>query len=1256
MLKALELSGFKSFADRARFEFPAGITVIVGPNGSGKSNIVDAIKWVLGEQSAKSLRGKEMADVIFKGSTASGRKPMNAAEATLVLDNADRKLPIDAPEVHITRRVFRSGEGEYLINRQPARLKDIRDMFRGTGVGVDAYSLIEQGKVDRMLQASAKDRRAIFEEAAGISRFKAKKVEAQRRLERVEQNLLRLSDIVEEVENRLKTIRNQAGKARRYREYSERLQALRTQIARVDWRRLSENLNTIESELAALTGQIQSADAEAQRHEASQLELETALATVGEELRNCENRVAFARQQISQQETTIGHERSRISELEAEAQLHRQNLLAITDRAGDTRTRLAQTQAEVSAAQQALTAAAAEVTRREAGLAALSGEHEEARRDAETRRKSYVAQLQVAATLASQVEASESQLAAVQQSLLKLQQELADLAVGESRAAEALAAAQERNRQINERSAAHQDELEKAQDELAENRNLHASRADDLAQLLSRRRGIAERHDVLEEFERTLEGIGAGVKQVLARAGRAVGNVLRGVPVQGPAFGSREGEAPAEPATSAAGNAVQDADAFAASYPWSLVQGVVADFLHAGVEHSAAIDAALGEMAQAVVASAEQEQLRALLDACGDLTGRAVFLVPTEANHPTAELSAETVGQAKVIARADKLVECDKAHRALATRLLGTTFVVDALDDAFAVRGRATAGWRFVTLSGELLDEHGAVHFGPRHSATSLVSRRSQLRAARLELAVLDQQISDGQRETQHLKRQIDRHEVQVRQLQESGRALAQEMAAQGVAVESLAQKSGQIRRQKETAHSALTEAGQSCQSIDAALRRASLNLAQAQSAAEAMQTEIRSCEERQTELDGQRQRILEEVTAAKIELARCQQRLESLRLRLVQFEDDQRERERAIAQVREQLALAEDRRRSAELATLAASGQIATLALQCQTLSRQIAECAVRRDVAMADRGQVADALTAVRRRALKLRDDEHKIELSAEQVRHERRTLADRLREDYGLELAELTHEPSPEEAEQRAAVEEEIESLRRKINQIGAVNLDALDELDELELRFGTLSGQHKDLTEAKQALERIIHKINADSRRLFLDTLEAIRVNFLALYRKAFGGGKADIVLEEGVDVLECGVEIIATPPGKPSFNNSLLSGGEKALTAVALLLAIFQFRPSPFCVLDEVDAPFDEANIGRFIDVLKDFLGWTRFVIVTHSKKTMTAATTLYGVTMQESGVSKRVSVRFDDVTDDGHVRREALDRGTDAAEGHRGVA
>src|SRR6185436_7378517 len=308
------------------------------------------IKWVLGEQSAKSLRGKEMADVIFKGSGNAGRKPMNAAEATVVFDNSEGKLPFDAPEVHVTRRVYRSGEAEYLINRQPARLKDIKDMFRGTGVGTDAYSIIEQGKVDKLLQASAKDRRAIFEEAAGISRFKAKKVEAQRRLERVDQNLLRLRDIVDEVESRLKSVRNQASKARRYREYSERLQELRTQVALSDWRKLTEKIAGYEQELAQLGEEHASAAAQAESLEARLLELETAIVACGEEIRSSENRSARNREAITQREAIVVQQRGRAKELEEESAMHRRNVAAMSDKAGDVKQRLAQTQSEMSAA------------------------------------------------------------------------------------------------------------------------------------------------------------------------------------------------------------------------------------------------------------------------------------------------------------------------------------------------------------------------------------------------------------------------------------------------------------------------------------------------------------------------------------------------------------------------------------------------------------------------------------------------------------------------------------------------------------------------------------------------------------------------------------------------------------------------------------------------------------------------------------------------------------------------------------------
>ncbi len=333
MLKALELVGFKSFADKTRLEFPSGITVVVGPNGSGKSNIVDAIKWVLGEQSVQSLRGKEMADVIFNGSA--GRKPLNSAEVTLTFKNVDRMLPLDTPEVHVTRRVYRSGEGEYLINRQPCRLRDIRDMFAGTGLSTEAYSVIEQGKVDVLLQSSPRDRRLIFEEAAGISRFKAKKLEAQRRLERVDQNLLRLSDIVDEVESRLKSVRAQASKAQRYKEYSDRLQQLRTQVGLVDWRKLTTELTELDAELQESQDELASHVAQAERCEASLLAVDLELGDIDEALRTSHLRIAENRERIAACESTIEHQRRRQQDLDEEIARHRRQLTAMSARADD---------------------------------------------------------------------------------------------------------------------------------------------------------------------------------------------------------------------------------------------------------------------------------------------------------------------------------------------------------------------------------------------------------------------------------------------------------------------------------------------------------------------------------------------------------------------------------------------------------------------------------------------------------------------------------------------------------------------------------------------------------------------------------------------------------------------------------------------------------------------------------------------------------------------------------------------------------
>jgi len=1210
MLKALELIGFKSFAEKTRFEFPQGISVIVGPNGSGKSNIVDAIKWALGEQSAKSLRGKDMADVIFKGAGSSGRRPMNTAEATLVFDNSTSLLPVDAPEVHITRRVYRSGEGEYLINGKPCRLKDIRDMCRGTGVGVDAYSLIEQGKVDRMLQASPKDRRAIFEEAAGISRFKAKKIEAQRRLDRVEQNLLRLSDIVDEVGSRLRSVRAQASKAQRYREYSDRLQQLRTQVGFVDWSRLSEKLSAVEDELAAVKEQAAELDTESDALNGRIQTLEDAVDQAGDELRHREAALAGNREQIAARESKIENERGRCGDFDEEAQRNRSQLRALTCRAGDLHERLSELVSQLEQAQGEYDGIRDSLFGHEQTIGKLSEELEQKRAENASHRVEYVDLTRTAATLGNQASGLESELKASQVSAERLVARSHELEERSSGRADELESSRTDEQRLSEEANAKAAALEAAEVELAEGRRVLARRQEELAVLQGKYTGACQRAELLEELEREKAGVDAGVQEVLAEAKRL----------------PTEGE--------------------------SRFHGLVADLIDAGIEIAPLVDAALGDAAQHIVISGNSFVERIRL---GEFqpSGRVGLIrlgaLPTKPGGLrtlTAPLAGhgELQGRPGVIGRADRMVRTSEPYRAVVANLLSDTWFVGNLSDALSLAESSGKGFRFVTSKGELLEHDGTLVVGPPSATVGLVSRRSELRALQQEISDLRGRISQFRSEIARLQENIDQQERQGKRLADAYKSMGAELADQRVRTRTLQDRHDQIQRERESVAAELEAARAARQAASDALEETRKQLITTETASGDLEAEIKSEESRIAELEGRVREHTNEATGYKVQLAKSEQRLEGLRAQRNQFESDQRERDRAIHDVRDQLERAQHRNRQAELHVLKTTAELAELHLSKEALAREVREEIEQRRLLNAQRTGLAAEQEQLRQKIHQLEQQQHKLELSAGEIQHERNTLADRLREDYGIEISAVDQEATAEEEQERAQVEAEIADLRNKINRIGAVNLDALEELDDLDERFEALSGQYQDLTQAKESLERIINKINADSRRLFIETLEAIRGNFQMLYRKAFGGGHADIMLEEGKDVLECGVDIVATPPGKPSFSNSLLSGGEKALTAVSLLLAIFQFRPSPFCILDEVDAPFDEANIDRFVGVLKDFLGWSKFVIVTHSKKTMSAADTIYGVTMQESGVSKRVSVRFEDVSEDGHISEEAMKR------------
>jgi chromosome segregation protein len=1192
MLKALELVGFKSFADKTQLEFPPGITVVVGPNGSGKSNIVDAIKWVLGEQSVKSLRGKEMADVIFNGSST--RRALNTAETTLTFDNSQRLLAIDTPEVHVTRRVYRSGEGEYLINRQPCRLRDIRDLFAGTGAATEAYSVIEQGKVDVLLQSSPRDRRLIFEEAAGISRFKAKKIEALRRLERVDQNLLRLSDIVDEVDNRLRAVRMQAGKARRYKEYADRLQALRTQTGSADWRKLSAQLEGLESELRAAHEENTLLMAQAESLETQAFALESQIADSDKVMRVSESRIAQNRERIAAHESSIEHERRRARDLEEEAARYRRQLTSMNVRAVDLQQQLCEIDENLQAAERDHREVARRLAEEERGLTTLTAQVDELRSENEQRRAAHLEQMRAAAALASQVGAVESKVAATGAAHERGTKRLAELAAASESLVADVAQTHAASSRLAERCNERQDALEQVQTTLGEHRAEADKAQQELGHLRQRASGAGERATVLAELEKRLEGLSAGVKQLLSDAQAATGGPLK------------------------------------------QIRGLVADLLHVNFEWAPLVEVALGEMAQCLVVADGRQWLEHLQNS-PPLGGRAGF-IRLDAVPPKTHLDAlDLAGQPGMLGRADQFVETAPELLPLARRLLGRTWFVDDLATALRLAESSPQGLSFVTRGGEMLAHDGTLYTGARQSSTGLISRRSELRVLARQLEELAAQIETQDGRCASLARLIAEEDRQARALASQCRQLGEELVQARSRASAAQERQVHVQNQHDALESEVTAAEIEHHRASSALGEARSRLAKAEAALCELETGAQEGTQRVNQLEQARARFSREAGATKIEVVKSEQRLSHLLSQKSQLERDQQERGRVLADSRSHLEICLERMRDAERNILRAESEVAELYLRKESFAAEAVGYVEQRDTWRERRAQLNNDAQRVRARIRKLEAKLHAKDLAAGEVRHERTTLADRLREDYGIELADLEHQPSAEELHEREAVEREIADLRSKLNSIGGVNLDALMELDELETRYNTLSAQHQDLSSAKASLESIIAKINGDSRRLFADTLEVVREHFQSLFRKLFGGGHADIVLDEGADILDSGIEIIARPPGKEPRNISLLSGGEKTLTCVALLLAIFRSRPSPFCVLDEVDAALDEANIERFIAVLQEFLAWTQFIVVTHSKKTMTCANTLYGITMQESGISKRVSVRFEDVSETGEI-------------------
>jgi chromosome segregation protein len=1235
-LKRLEVFGFKSFADRTTFEFDSGITCIVGPNGCGKSNVVDAVKWVLGEQSAKSLRGREMADVIFAGSES--RRSLGFAEATLTFDNSRGVLPVDVPEVEVSRRLYRSGESEYLLNRKPCRLRDVRELFMDTGVGVDAYSLIEQGKVDVLLQSNPQERRLIFEEAAGISRYKAKRREAERKLARTEQNLERLGDIVQEVERRLRSVKVQAGRARSWKEYNARLQDLRVSYA----------LNAYDEHTRAMTEQQRDLDGLQDRRSAAagrladldqrRAALEREAMDLQDRARQADARLSEVRTAISTAENEIGFRRTRADELRQVAERDRRKLGDLSAHLRDAESGVEARRRDIHDIDQAAARQEAAVADIEDRLRAVSDRVRDLTERIETA-KAEMLDLAQARTQAA------SRRAGLQDRVQHLDAQIEKLAARRDEIGRALAALADRERTLHEEQETLEAGVAERRGRLEAKRHEAEARQADLEAVGSRLARAKEhasaldsRRSLLEDLQRRGEGIPEAVRQVT--------EAIQTEAAPAPAPSPDGADAAAPPPWNGAAPAVHEAEAAApepaapSPPPPGRWHGMVADLVDVDVAHARLVEAALGPSEKLIVADRQADVLTLARRLQDDLPGQVRFLaldaVPTATNGRDLSPYPGALGWAMDYVRVDEAVRPAVAH------LLARTVVVETLDDAVRLGGEGgpLAGYRFVARSGAVLEADGSVAIGPPGPETSLISRRAELRdvqekreavGRRIDVLEADRQRAVADLQTldtaqQQLRQEIYEASMRKVEVEAEHRRLGenrQELAKERPVVES--ERADLARRREEDARTA-EEADR--QVADLARREGEQRRRVAAMTGEQEEAVRRrdACEEKRTEARVALAQLNEKRAAARDALAAAERDLEATRT--------------GIEEARQELADCRRRITEAERTMLRLQSELAEHFLAKESAEADVRRLAEARAEARRRTAGIAEEARGVQKEIDDLQARIHEVELARRESETKRDDLVARIRDEAGIDLADRYAAWEPEDVDWDA-VGEEIRDLQGKIDRLGSVNLEAIDEQEDLERRLTFLQQQHDDLTAARDTLSDLIERINRESRQRFQTTFDAVRGHFQDLFRKLFGGGKADVFLEDEVDVLESGIEVVARPPGKQLQRISLLSGGEKTMTAVALLLAVFRARPSPFAILDEVDAALDESNIDRFTALVKEFLDQSQFVIISHNKRTMAIADVLYGVTMAEPGVSRRVSVKFADLHEQGFLTEEA---------------
>jgi chromosome segregation protein len=1222
-LKNLTVFGFKSFADKTALNFQPGVTAIVGPNGCGKSNVSDAIRWVLGEQSAKALRGGEMADVIFNGTD--GRKPMGMGEVSLTLGGVDGEnlraagVEVAYDEVTLTRRIFRDGGSEYFLNKTPCRLKDIQQLFMGTGIGRTSYSILAQGHITQILSSKPEDRRMIFEEAAGITKFKSQKKESLRKLEYTEQNLLRIADLIREVKRQIGSLQRQAGKAKRYKQISLELQHLETQLAR-------HQFDVLQTEISDKNSAVEKFRNEIEQGSNDVLRFENEIAQLRERLSELEHEVAAQQQRGLELKGEIDRHESRI-------QFNEERLRELASQNSKALTEITQAEERCRAAQEELAAVVEKLSASEIALA----KHKE---DLQSKREALS---QVENGLRERQESlrqAQSAAFSAAQDLTRIRNEITALDL------------QKQGNSIRlEKLSAEKVQLEEERTRLESRlQEFTASVEVEKLNVATTRGSVEQRQNRLRELQNELQQSSVEQDQFLQQQAekRSRLHVLEQLE------GSREGF---------------DAGAVAALRQSRSVIGSLADRIRVPDQFVVAVENALGHHLQLVLTEQPSSAQEILADLSASKAGRASVAalsigIPDDKQLVFGgELSADenkTAAQNGLkqgqIVRALDVVQTDPSVDKLLRALLGCTFIASDLTTATAQIQNGHAGCDFVTLTGDLLSRHGIYTggylngHGNSKGPSSILGRKNQIAELQGELTEIQNRVAEASRkrgvllgEQTELQASLQQAQTELREqevaiatregefnaLQNSNRLLHQKIDTVVFEVQSLAaqEQEGLQKRSALTAQLEKFEASERGAQEQVALLTAELeNLRQQRDVANTALTE------------------------SKIALASDEQLAASFLQQQSALTQRIQELKQMIEQRKGECSSFVSRKEQAESEIQESRGQIERLAHDREQVNAQTAELIARKNTLETDIASRDENLRSQRGRLTELQNQRGAVEVELAQKNMSVQNLREKIQQKYHLNLDDIRSECitityadegpakvqtlTPEEmaasgvATDWNAVGQQIEALQKRLDEIGPVNLVAIEEYEETEQRHQFLTTQHDDLVHAKIQLLEVINRINTQTREMFVQTFEKIRENFRAMFTDVFGGGKADLILSDENDVLESGIDIVARPPGKQLQSISLLSGGEQTMVAVSLLFSIYQVKPSPFCVLDELDAPLDESNINRFVRVLQRFLAHSQFIIITHNKRTIGMADVLYGVTMEEHGVSKIVSVKF----------------------------